>query len=197
MQQEESASASHAKEGDTEPVVSEVTEQSRDLGQTTSEERDASAEQSSSIAEVAAVEVVSGEDANSIEKRSEGSLPSKEAPSNQNRNPREVKTWADISPSLNCIDHLMSLRIKKNGNMKRENIRCENIDLPPIDEAKSDSGGSEEDNEGIDSADAPTVETTSSDKLPPETSFPWKEELAALVRLGVPKELRGEVQFYP
>ncbi|XP_057801389.1 uncharacterized protein LOC131016707 isoform X1 [Salvia miltiorrhiza] len=193
VQQEESTRASHAKEDETEPVVSEVAEQSRDLGQTASEERDDSAEQSAAISEVTAVEKVSGDDGNSSEKRSEGSVPPKEAPSNQNRKPREVKTWADISQSLNCIDHLMSLRIKKKGSVKRENKRCENNDLPSIDEARSDSGGSEDDNERNDSADAPTVETSANDKLPPETSFPWKEELAALVRLGVPKELRGEV----
>ncbi|KAL1565961.1 GTPase-activating protein gyp3-like [Salvia divinorum] len=193
VQQEESTRASQAKEDDTEPVVSEVTEEPRDLSQTASEERDDSAEQSTAISEVTAVEKVSGEDENSSEKRSEGSLPPKEAPSNQHRKPREVKTWADISSSLNSLDHLMSLRIKKNGNVKHEKIRCENNDLPSIDEARADSGGSEDDSEKTDSADAPTVETSSSDKLPTESSFPWKQELASLVQLGVPRDLRGEV----
>ncbi|KAG6386333.1 hypothetical protein SASPL_155229 [Salvia splendens] len=178
----------------SEPVVSEVTEEPRDLIQTASEEREDSAEQSDAISEGTAVEKVSREDGNSSEKRSEGSIRPKEAPSNQHSMPREVKTWADISSSLNSIDHLMSLRIKKNANTKHEKIRCENNDLPSIDEGRADSGGSEDDSERTDSAEAPTVETSSCDiLLPTESSFPWKQELASLVQLGVPRELRGEV----
>ncbi|KAG6401492.1 hypothetical protein SASPL_138349 [Salvia splendens] len=163
----------------------ELTEQPRDLGETATEESDGSAKQSAAISEVTAVENVSREDVNSSEKRPEVTLPPNEAPSNQPTKPREVKTWADISSSLNSLDHLMSLRIKKNGNMKCEKIRCGNNDLPSIDEVKSDSGGSEHDSERTNSANAPTVETSSSDKLPPESSFPGKEELASLVQLGV------------
>ncbi|KAL1541245.1 TBC1 domain family member 8B-like [Salvia divinorum] len=53
--------------------------------------------------------------------------------------------------------------------------------------------GSEDDSKRTDSADAPTVKTSSREKLSPESCFPGKEELASLVRLGVPKDLRGEV----
>ncbi|KAH6797730.1 Ypt/Rab-GAP domain of gyp1p superfamily protein [Perilla frutescens var. hirtella] len=226
VQQEECARASHSKEEHTEPVVSEVTEQSGDPGQSTSEERDDSAEQCAAVSEVTAVEKVSGEEENpsevteqssekrddsaeqcaavsevtaienvcggeenSSKKRSEGGLPSREAPSSQHGKRHEVKTWADISPSLNCIDHMMSVRIKKTRNMKSRNIRCESNDLPSIDETRPSDGGSDDDNERSDTANA----QTSSDKLPPETSFSWKEELASLVRGGVPKDLRGEV----
>lgn len=193
VQQEESGRASRSKEDDTESVVSEVTEQSRDPDQAPSEKRDDSAEQCTAVSEVTTVEKVNEGDENSSEKPSEGSVPPKEAPSNQHGKPRQVKTWADISPSLNQIDQLMSLRIKKKGNVKLEKSRSENRDLPSIDEA---GGGSEDENEATDCTNAPTVENNSSDKLPPELGFPWNEELVSLVRGGVPKELRGEVAFF-
>lgn len=189
VQQEESGRASRSNEDNTEPVVSEVTEQSRDSDQAPSEKRDASAEQCTAVSGVPTVEKVSEGDGNSSEKPSEGSVPPKEAPSNQHGKPRQVKTWADISPSLNQIDKLMSLRIKKKSNVKHQDIRCENRDLPSIDEA---GGGSEDENEATDSTNAPTVENSS-----PELGFPWKEELASLVRGGVPKDLRGEVASFP
>lgn len=195
-QQGEFTKASQSKEDNIEPVVSEVTELSSDPGQAANEGRDDSAEQCGVISEVTVVEKVSGEERNSSEKSSVRSVSFKEALSSQHGKPREVKTWADISPSLYCLDNMMSVRIKKSGNMKSRSIRCESNDLPSIDEARSSHGGSEDDNERIDSANAPAVETSSGDKLLPEICFPTKEELESLVQGGVPKDLRGEVQFY-
>lgn len=196
-QQAEFTRPCQSKEDNTEPLVSEVTEQPSDPDQAANEGRDDSAEQCGAISEVTAVEKVSSEEGNSSEKGSVRSVSFKEAPSSQHGKPREVKTWADISPSLYCLDNMMSVRIKKSGNMNSTSMRCETNDLPSIDEARSSDGGSEDDNERIDSANAPAVETSSGDKLLPEICFPTKQELESLVQGGVPKDLRGEVQFYP
>ncbi|KAI3447633.1 hypothetical protein Pfo_004298 [Paulownia fortunei] len=208
-QQAESTSAHHCNEDNIRPV-SEVTKQSSDLAQTVSGERDDSTEQRPGGSEVTVkktepAEKVSGEADDSSEKRSvsdtqEGGVTTKEAPTTQHAKSLEVHTWAEINPSLNSIEHMMSIRVKKRENMKAEKIRLLHNNLPSIDEARSSGEESEDDdkdvlydNEIIDAVNASTVESSDTDKMSPEPFFPWKEELEFLVRGGVPKDLRGEV----
>lgn len=185
----------------------DTTEESSYSAETVSGERDNSTEQLARDSEVTAEktepdEDVSGERDDSRKRRyfsdTEGGVPTKEATQEKSR---EVKTWAGISPSLNCIEQMMSVRVKKRKGMKTENIRCMHNDLPSIDEAKSSGDESADDDkdashdpERIDSANTSAVESSAIDKMFLETFSPWKEELESLVRIGVPKDLRGEVQ---
>ncbi|KAL8508887.1 hypothetical protein ACS0TY_016189 [Phlomoides rotata] len=197
------------RDNSTEPLArDDPTKQSRNPAETVSGERDDSTEQLARDSEVTAEntepdEDVSGEGDGSRKKRyfsgteASVSVPTKESPQSKSLG---VKTWAGISPSLNFIEHMMSVRVKKRKNMKNGNIRCMYNDLPPIDEAGSsgdesadDDKDASHDHERIDSANASAVESSASDITFPETFSPWKEELESLVRIGIPKDLRGEV----
>ncbi|KAL0333330.1 UNVERIFIED_CONTAM: TBC1 domain family member 8 [Sesamum angustifolium] len=207
------------------PVVSEDTKQPSDPAQTVTGESDDSTEPNPSCSEVTEkktelaeeaddssekktepVEKVSEEADDSSEKRpvsdtGEESVPSKETPATQHARPRVVQKWAEIRPSLNYIDHMMSVRVKKRKNMTDEKIIHMHNDLPSIDEARP--SGEESDNEDKDvfcdkeiiddSANASAVESSASDKMSRQPFFPWKQELEFLVQGGVPKDLRGEV----
>ncbi|CAI9783214.1 unnamed protein product [Fraxinus pennsylvanica] len=128
------------------------------------------------------------------------SNPIKETPVTLQIKSREVKTWAEINPSLDVIDHMMSFRVKRR-NMGSENIISTHNQLPSIDEARLSKVESEEDGEekfydneiADDSVDASAEGSSASDEIYPEPVFPWKEELEFLVRGGVPGDLRGDV----
>lgn len=115
--------------------------------------------------------------------------------------PLKVQTWAQIRPSLHAIENMMSARIKKRKDMKEEQKTTAENHLPPIEEARTSRGESEEDieeefydNEIVDETrNAPADENDGSDRASPEPFFPWKEELEFLVHGGVPRDLRGEV----
>ncbi|KAL3623011.1 hypothetical protein CASFOL_031827 [Castilleja foliolosa] len=199
-QQAESTSAHHSTEDNINHVVSELTEQSNDPAQTISGERDDSTQQKSEDPEVTTnkPEPVEKVNDDSSEKNRE------EVATTQHGKLREVQTWAKISPSLSSIELMMSLRIKKRKNMGHETEHMHN-DLPSIDEERPLGKESEhndddddddvfDDKEITDSPDVTAVkETSASDDISTEPSFPWKEELDFLVHGGVPKDLRGEV----
>ncbi|KAG8374274.1 hypothetical protein BUALT_Bualt11G0114500 [Buddleja alternifolia] len=193
------------------PGGPEVTAEKTEPVVEVSGEGDDSTEQRHGVTEVAAektepVEKVNGEGDGSNENRpvsdtQQEGVANKEAPTSQHAKSHQVKKWAKISPSLNTIEQLMSVRIKKRKNMMQEKLRPMHNDLPSIDEAISSTEESEDDNEDVsydnervsDSADTSAVESSPKVKMAPEPFFPWKEELEFLVQGGIPKDLRGEV----
>lgn len=122
---------------------------------------------------------------------------------------REAQIWARIRPSLCAIEDMMSYRVKKKINLAKNEQDTGTIKpAPPIEEARPAKAGSEEDSEeefydversdpvqdvpSSDSVSAPKTVATG-EVVPPESSFPGKEELECLVQGGVPMALRGEV----
>ncbi|KAF3433818.1 hypothetical protein FNV43_RR24921 [Rhamnella rubrinervis] len=120
-----------------------------------------------------------------------------------------IQIWSKIRPSLLSIENMMSIRVKnKNNLVKGEQGMGAGKLLSPIEESRSPRGASEEDSEdefydverSDPSQDGPSSENLSasaagvtSDTVPTESLFPWKEELEVLVRGGVPMALRGEL----
>ncbi|KAK4392192.1 TBC1 domain family member 8 [Sesamum angolense] len=183
------------------PSGSEVTEKKTELAEEVSEEADDSSERKTEPVEKVSEEADDSSEKRPVSDTGEESVPSKETPATQHARPRVVQKWAEIRPSLNYIDHMMSVRVKKRKNMTDEKIIHMHNDLPSIDEARP--SGEESDNEDKDvfcdkeiiddSANASAVESSASDKMSRQPFFPWKQELEFLVQGGVPKDLRGEV----
>lgn len=103
----------------------------------------------------------------------------------------KVRKWAWIRLSLSAIESTMSLRIKERKNMKDEQIGRNH--LPSIEEDFEEvlSFNLISDDSGNESLEA----SAAANGISPEPFFPWKEELVCLVRGGLPKALRGEVQL--
>lgn len=115
-----------------------------------------------------------------------------------------IQIWTEIRPSLLAIEDMMSVRVKKKGNLSKDKQESgRGKPLTPTEDARSPKGVSEEDSEDefYDAErsdpvlDAPTSDSpsTTPGAAPTESLFPWKEELEVLVRGGVPMALRGEV----
>ncbi|KAL3646692.1 hypothetical protein CASFOL_009236 [Castilleja foliolosa] len=196
-QQAESASVHHSNEDNIKCVVSVLIEQSSNPAQTISCERDDSTQRKPEDPEVTTNKT---EPVGKVSNDS-GENTREEVATTQYGKPREVQTWAQISPSLSSIEHMMSLRVKKGKNMGHETEHMHN-DLPSIDEERplaeeyehGDDKDAFDDKEITDSPDVSSVKKTSaSDEMSSEPCFPWKEELDFLVHGGVPKDLRGEV----
>ncbi|KAL1552048.1 TBC1 domain family member 8B-like [Salvia divinorum] len=122
----------------------------------------------------------------------------------------QVKTWAEIRPSLRAIEDLMSARVKKVNLMKNEPVSGMKKKLSAIEEARPGKGASEDDSDeefyDLERSESDTnLEALSAENNPAldlpvdghathsESSPPWKEELECLVQGGVPMELRGEL----
>lgn len=156
-----------------------------------------------------------GEDDNSDQKPSLNDL-SENVSENEEPTLKEAKThriqiWSEIRPSLLAIENMMSIRVKKKSNLSKvEQGMGSGKPLLPIEESRSPRGASEEDSEdefydverSDPSQDGSSSENLSasavgvtSDGVPAESLFPWKEELEVLVRGGVPMALRGEVHI--
>uniref|UniRef100_A0A7N0T6M9 Rab-GAP TBC domain-containing protein n=1 Tax=Kalanchoe fedtschenkoi TaxID=63787 RepID=A0A7N0T6M9_KALFE len=121
-----------------------------------------------------------------------------------------VQLWTEIRPSLQSIEEMMSQRIKKSNVIKHldepENLST-NSSLSSVEVSLSPNGAEEDsedefyDVERSDSlqdvpvSDSPSASSNGVDgeKIHPEASFPWKEELECLVQGGVPMALRGEL----
>ncbi|PPD87202.1 hypothetical protein GOBAR_DD15864 [Gossypium barbadense] len=120
-----------------------------------------------------------------------------------------IQIWTEIRPSLQAIEDMMSVRVKKKCILsKDEQKTSQGKPLNPTEDARSPKGASEEDSddEFYDAErsdpvqDSPTSGSGSTrtgggadDAAPTESLFPWKEELEVLVRGGVPMALRGEL----
>ncbi|KAF3579006.1 hypothetical protein DY000_02029193 [Brassica cretica] len=114
----------------------------------------------------------------------------------QHKKSRSVIEWADIRPCLSSIEDMMCTRVK--NVMYVKNSRSHNASR--INKALSSIGesvGEETDHDSETSAgrsDSIKEENDAqSSSVTPNPFFPWFEELEVLVRLGVPKDLRGEV----
>ncbi|XP_047971900.1 TBC1 domain family member 9B-like isoform X2 [Salvia hispanica] len=134
----------------------------------------------------------------------------KDAQSETGNKGHQVRTWAEIRPSLRAIEDLMSARVKKVNFMKNEPVSGMKKKLSAIEEARPGKGASEDDSdeefydlersesdtnlESLSSENSPALDSpldghaTNSESLPP-----WKEELECLVQGGVPMDLRGEL----
>ncbi|KAL0862562.1 hypothetical protein Bca101_041680 [Brassica carinata] len=117
----------------------------------------------------------------------------------QEKKPRSVIEWADIRPCLASIEDMMCTRVKNIMYMKnsqRDHASPVKKSLSSIGESEQKSGETDHDSETTsvgrsDSIKEENVAQQSS--VTPKPFFPWYEELEVLVRLGVPKDLRGEV----
>lgn len=126
-----------------------------------------------------------------------------------------IQIWTEVRPSLGAIEDMMNVRVKKKNNILKTKLSAESGKLiPPIEEARSPKGASDEDSEDefydvekSESSDAiqdgassdslnTNIQESAIDSAPPESSVPWKEELQVLVRGGVPMALRGEVSHF-
>lgn len=115
----------------------------------------------------------------------------------------EVKKWANIRPVLGAIENMMSFRVKKFKKMEDAQQTLKGGQLPPLEETPSGRTSEDDIEEEIDvdevsngSGKYPTEERSANEQVPPESSFPWKAELECLVRGGLPKDLRGEVNAH-
>ncbi|KAG7565742.1 Rab-GTPase-TBC domain [Arabidopsis suecica] len=123
------------------------------------------------------------------------------------KNVHRVQLWTEIRPSLRSIEDLMSIRVKKKGDLSKIEQEALKVKSPPsFDDAKSAKGASENDSEDefydverSDVQDGSSSDNTSVSGIPvapdasPLSTCPWKEELEVLIRGGVPMALRGEL----
>ncbi|CAL9246328.1 unnamed protein product [Arabidopsis halleri] len=123
------------------------------------------------------------------------------------KNVHRVQLWTEIRPSLRSIEDLMSIRVKKKGDLSKIEQEALKVKSPPsFDDAKSAKGASENDSEDefydverSDVQDGSSSDGTSVSGIPvapdasPLSTCPWKEELEVLIRGGVPMALRGEL----
>ncbi|KAK8651354.1 hypothetical protein V6N13_140959 [Hibiscus sabdariffa] len=121
-----------------------------------------------------------------------------------------TKIWTEIRPSLMAIEDMMSTRLKKKGNLSKEEQETgQTKSLSPAKDGRFKKGAPEEDSEdefydadaerSDPGQDVPTIDSTgtirgaAANAVPIESLHPWKEELEVLVRGGVPMDLRGEI----
>lgn len=124
------------------------------------------------------------------------------------KNVHRVQLWTEIRPSLRSIEELMSIRVKKKGDLSKGEQEAPKVkSSPSFDDAKSSKGASENDSEDefydverSDVQDGSSSDSTSVSGIPVPadatssvSTCPWKEELEVLIRGGVPMALRGEV----
>ncbi|KAL1213701.1 Rab GTPase-activating protein 22 [Cardamine amara subsp. amara] len=124
------------------------------------------------------------------------------------QNVHRVQLWTEVRPSLRSIEDLMSIRVKKKGDLSKSEQEAPKVkSSPSFDDAKSSKGASENDSEDefydverSDVQDSSSSDGTSVSGIPvavdatfPVSACPWKEELEVLIRGGVPMALRGEL----
>ncbi|XP_010505307.1 PREDICTED: ecotropic viral integration site 5 protein homolog isoform X1 [Camelina sativa] len=116
---------------------------------------------------------------------------------------RSVIEWAHIRPCLASIEAMMCSRVKnvkymqnKQKSIVGEHASPSHESLASIKESEQNSGENDNDRDSEASTSRShsiKEEHDAQDSVSPEPFFPWYEELEVLVRLGVPKDLRGEV----
>ncbi|CAH8267709.1 unnamed protein product [Arabidopsis lyrata] len=143
-----------------------------------------------------------GSDLNPGNAREEDEVP------NAEKNVHKVLLWAEIRPSLQAIEDLMSVRVKIKGDSTNAEQEAQKLNsLPSTDETKSSKGVSENDSEDEfyeversdpiqdGSSDSTSVSSMSAaaDATSLISACPWKDELEVLVHGGAPMALRGEL----
>ncbi|CAA7039611.1 unnamed protein product [Microthlaspi erraticum] len=131
-----------------------------------------------------------------------------EGSSDAEKNVHRVQLWTEIRPSLRSIEELMSIRVKRKGDLSKGEQEAPKVkSLLSFDDAKSSKGASENDSEDefydverSDVQDGSSSDSTSVSGIPVSvdassavSTCPWKEELEVLIRGGVPMALRGEL----
>ncbi|XP_010509357.1 PREDICTED: ecotropic viral integration site 5 protein homolog isoform X1 [Camelina sativa] len=114
---------------------------------------------------------------------------------------RSVIEWAHIRPCLASIETMMCSRVKNVKYMQNkqkstvgDHALPTHESLASIKESEQDSGENDRDSEASTSrSHSIKEEHDAQGSVSQEPFFPWYEELEVLVRLGVPKDLRGEV----
>ncbi|CAL9236154.1 unnamed protein product [Arabidopsis halleri] len=127
---------------------------------------------------------------------------------NGEKNVHKFQLWAEIRPSLQAIEDLMSVRVKWKGDSTNGDQEAQKLNsLPSTDETKSSKGVSENDSEDEfydversdpmqdGSSDGTSVSGMSAvaDATSLVSACPWKDELEVLVHGGAPMALRGEL----
>nr|KJB73650.1 hypothetical protein B456_011G242200 [Gossypium raimondii] len=92
-----------------------------------------------------------------------------------------IQIWTEIRPSLQAIEDMMSVRVKKKCILSKDEQKTSQGKSDPVQDSPTSGSGSTRTGGGAD------------DAAPTESLFPWKEELEVLVRGGVPMALRGEL----
>lgn len=119
------------------------------------------------------------------------------------KKPRPVIKWANIRPCLASIEDMMCTRVKNVKYMKNTSVGEDHASssikqsLSSIGESDEQKSGENDENESETSTvrcDSTKEDNEAQSSVSPEPFFPWYEELEVLVRLGVPKDLRGEVK---
>ncbi|XP_010529763.1 PREDICTED: TBC1 domain family member 2A isoform X2 [Tarenaya hassleriana] len=113
----------------------------------------------------------------------------------------KIQGWAHIRPSLGSIEAMMCSRVKKAEYMKDRQsahtgsrISSTSKSMPSIVESEENFGEHAPDSDtSTSTSHARKKENDAHESVSPGPFFPWYEELEVLVRLGVPKDLRGEV----
>jgi hypothetical protein len=131
---------------------------------------------------------------NSISDGSEESDPKEEVQLSKETKTHKLQTWAQIRPSLGAIEKMMSFRVQKRKNMIDEQETVNGNHLPSIEEAESLGGASDDEQDCVNETSDDNENSARTERFP-KHFFPWKEELESLVRGGVPKDLRGEVEL--
>ncbi|XP_010516991.1 PREDICTED: ecotropic viral integration site 5 protein homolog isoform X2 [Camelina sativa] len=115
---------------------------------------------------------------------------------------RSVIEWAHIRPCLASIEAMMCSRVKNVKSMQNkqktiveDHASSIHKSLASIEESEQNSGENDRDSEASTSRSHSIKEEEhdAQGSVSPEPFSPWYEELEVLVRLGVPKDLRGEV----
>lgn len=173
-------------EGDNEQLVSEKDKEKEHSDESGSDEE----KQSQSVKQT--------EDHVDIQEENETEKPVAEADKchekeQQHKKSRSVIEWADIRPCLGSIEDMMCTRVKNIMSMKNSR-RSDHASS--INKSLSSIGESEQDHDSetsVGRSDSIKEDNDAQSSVTPKPFFPWYEELEVLVRLGVPKDLRGEV----
>jgi len=127
---------------------------------------------------------------------------------NREKNVHKVQLWAEIRPSLQAIEDLMSVRVKMKGDSTNGEQEAQKLNsLASTDETESSKGVCENDSEDEfydaersdpiqdGSSDGTSVSSMSAaaDAASLVSACPWKDELEVLIHGGAPMALRGEV----
>ncbi|CAD5320829.1 unnamed protein product [Arabidopsis thaliana] len=127
---------------------------------------------------------------------------------NREKNVHKVQLWAEIRPSLQAIEDLMSVRVKMKGDSTNGEQEAQKLNsLASTDETESSKGVCENDSEDEfydaersdpiqdGSSDGTSVSSMSAaaDAASLVSACPWKDELEVLIHGGAPMALRGEL----
>ncbi|CAN4090210.1 unnamed protein product [Withania somnifera] len=141
----------------------------------------------------------------------EGAIEKDDTTTSVEKKIHRAQIWSETRPTLRAIEDMMSIRVKKEVNLaKNEQGRGLQEYLLAVEEVSATKGESEEDSEdefyelerseSLDRFEVSSMHDVAlNENISPltikcyESLPPWKEELECLVQGGVPMALRGEL----